>query len=448
MKKIFIISIMFFLFSICYAKMPESIDFLVTSDLGKFYFPLGEKDDKIISDFEKKITKLANQNKNIISFDVGRFVQSPLIVLETSYSANPIQLFKKNNFQAINISVTDLVLPEEKFIEFKNFLNTDGSNIFLSNVKSTQGLSTVWSFSKIIEKDDLKIGVIGLTDINLFPYVPSLTNNFKTDPVNVFIKTMLNGLKDKTKINILLSDLPYKDNEKIADEINGIDILFCRDYDFKCLKEPIRRIKNTYLIPVSLSPDFSYINVKINQNGLIDKIIINKKYLPTDSKIKTSLKKNSGEKPIIGEALKDKDFLSKIDIPLDHFEENKFRGEIPGVVRANKVITYYTVFDKKGKKAGNAFYILIHMPSSFDSFYFIILVDNENKIKTFYSVSPLFYGLKETNLKDVLKVYIGKDLKNLNIDKSKYVGIEDNLYWIEKVFEYALKANQTVEGNN
>lgn len=428
-----------------FAAKNKSIDVMVTSNLGGLYFPLGNKDEKTISDFEKKAVKLSKKFEGAFKFDIGGSIKPPMVSCETSYSGTPIGLFKKCKFDAVNVAAWDLTIDEGRLERIKEFLKTDSRDTLLSNVKSADKNAELFKYFTIVEKKNAKIGVIGLTDINKVNFIPDLRKKITGDLSSSFIQSIIEVFKAKTDFNIVLSDLTSVENEKLIERVEGIDIIFT-----KCAPDKneisVKRLKNTFLVSIVDAPDIALFNIQFDVGGSIMKISADKSYTTDYKSIEAAKNKADATTFIFGDMLEDKSYIEKIK-KYDTIEENRFRGDIPGIARTNKEVIYYSIYDKQGKFLGNVYYILANMPPSYDSFYFLILVSPENKIAGFHSFTPMLYGRYQTVMPEILKIFLDKDLNNIRLNKQSYPGAEEMIGWAQRLFSAALIGNKAIPFN-
>ena len=153
---------------------------------------------------------------------------------------------------------------------------------------------------------------------------------------------------------------------------------------------------------------------------------------------------------IFGEVINDLNLLKKFNLPFEFLEENKWSSPPISVIEmfriASKNITYYSLFDKKGGKIGNVFYIIINFSNGYDSLHLLVLVSPQNAILSCFPLFTMLYGSYETIVPEILKNYIGKNTKNLKLDRALYPGAEETLEWIEKIFYASLLINRKIEG--
>lgn len=197
--------------------------------------------------------------------DLGN-AKSLIVLVERVRSENEVLLLNSGNLAPFNIPGEEKT-PEE-LICFLNELKFDASLIGTNELSygsdflrklisgaSTEFLSANFDGEQkeyiITTKNDLKIGIFGLTS----PYAPLFVPSRFRDEINIVLeldkvaKDMVDNLKERdAEIIICLSDAGFRNDSIIAENIDGIDCIIGSSNIGRALREPFETPINHTLL--------------------------------------------------------------------------------------------------------------------------------------------------------------------------------------------------------
>lgn len=203
------------------------------------------------------LKEIRQDTNSSILLDAGDLFSN---INEVEKNKTILDIYKKMNYDAMNIGENELSSGFE-------FLKTTPLPFISSNIVSSQDKVNIFNGTLIIEKNDIKIGILGIMS-NDSKNISDL-NIEVLEPINV-LKEYISELKGKVDFIIVLSRLAFDENVKIAKNTEGIDLII-GGYDFRP-KEEATKIRKTLLVEsgvkghyvgkISLSkkPDFTPVN--------------------------------------------------------------------------------------------------------------------------------------------------------------------------------------------
>lgn len=193
------------------------------------------------SGFIRLVNWEREDGKNPIVLSAGNLLPYPFIDKEPVLK-NFTDFLDKTRFDAFLIGTNELSYGIDYLLELIKGTQID----FLScNILS----STLRKPYKIIERDDIKIGIIGSTTLLAPLFIPyekriefELENDFEKIEENVKL------IRDKVDILILLSDGGTFRDSTIAETIKGIDIIISGSERGRALTQPLETPLNHTII--------------------------------------------------------------------------------------------------------------------------------------------------------------------------------------------------------
>jgi len=209
-----------FLIHISSSKAVEkNIDIFITGNMGEIYFPVDGKHPEVTESLENTLSELRIKNPSAIFIDTGDFSR-PAFFNETSYSASPVRMFKELKYDAVTLGENEMILGKEFVTKWHNYL---GSSL-ISNLLEQQKQHYIVSPSRIIKRDDLKIGIIAVTDRILKGFL----RNSLTPPLNIVkdVQKHISELKKQTNFIILISGIDEKNLKSIL-SLQKVPLIIC-----------------------------------------------------------------------------------------------------------------------------------------------------------------------------------------------------------------------------
>lgn len=187
-------------------------------------------------------------------------------VNEEEKNVTVLDIYKKMNYDGINIGANELNSGVD-FLKEK----AEKTPFISSNIVSSQDKKNIFNSSLIIEKNNVKAGVLGIMlndNILTAENISNLDIEF-LDPADVLEKK-IEEFQGKVDFVIVLSRLPFEKNVKLAESVDGIDLII-GGFDFMPIEEAIKirktllvqsGVKGHYVGKITLSkkPDFRPVN--------------------------------------------------------------------------------------------------------------------------------------------------------------------------------------------
>jgi len=170
----------------------------------------------------KSKRELARMNgEATLTFDIGDFVDRFHPISEATVGKGNVSLLNEAGYNAITIGNNEgITLSKEELLKLYDNANFD---VLIGNLSISEEHSQ--SISKpyqIYEVDGVKLGVIGLTVAYPVFYEAlgwCISEPFKT------LNEILPIVKEKSDVVMILSHLGMKDDQRIAEQFSGIDII-------------------------------------------------------------------------------------------------------------------------------------------------------------------------------------------------------------------------------
>lgn len=331
----FILSFIWILILFLNIAFSEELVILHTND---FHGRLVPQEQKIFEKYEYKlagaeyisyiINNIRNQERNLLLLDAGDF-SAGTIYSNLSYGQSVVDFYNYLNYDAVAIG------NHEFDFGYDNFLN------IVKNLKMPvlcANADPLFKYTKpyiILNKNNLKIAIIGLLtpETEQITMPKSLNNHKILNPIETLNKYKSEILSNNPDLVIALTHLGIKEDEKLAKNVDYIDIII-GGHSHTTLFEPINIQNNNKNILIFQTGSYGkYIGyIKLNvDNKKIN--LINYKLYPTINKI------INGDK--------------KVNNILDKYilQANKYANQ--------KIGFSNTTFDKKSKDISNDLGILL-----------------------------------------------------------------------------------------
>ncbi|MGC8733807.1 MAG: bifunctional metallophosphatase/5'-nucleotidase [bacterium] len=296
--KYFILSFIWILILFLNIAFSEELVILHTND---FHGRIVSQEQKIFEKYEYEvagaeyissiINNIRNQEKNVLLLDAGDF-SAGTIYSNLSYGQSVVDFYNYLNYDAVTIG------NHEFDFGYDNFLN------IVKNLKMPvlcANANPLFKYTKpyvILNKNNLKIAVIGLLtpETEQITMPKALNNHEILDPIDTLNKYKSEILSNNPDLVIALTHLGVKEDEKLAKNVDYIDIII-GGHSHTTLYQPINIQNNNKNILIfqtgSYGKYIGYIKLNIdNKNSDNKKIdLINYKLYPTINKVVTPDKK-------------------------------------------------------------------------------------------------------------------------------------------------------------
>lgn len=182
-----------------------------------------------------------NKNKNTLLLDSG----------DMFHGTNEANIEEgKGVVDVVNLMGYDAMVPGnhdfnfgfERLMEIESQLNFPmlSANVYKDGEPAFQEY-------KIVELGGIRIGMFGLTTEVSLSYINSKDDNgIRIEEPAKAAKRVMEKLKGKVDAVILLSHIGFDNDERIAREVDGIDLILCGHYH-DLFKSP-KKVNNTYLV--------------------------------------------------------------------------------------------------------------------------------------------------------------------------------------------------------
>lgn len=189
-----------------------------------------------------EIRKIKTSYKNILLFETGDFFAPESDELLIKYL---IKGYKYIGYDYISVGDQEFSGGIDLFMKYSKNLPFICNNI---SIKYKNSWKSPFKRNDIIEKNKIKIGIIGTMAKHSFKYYPkNITKNVKISDQIIEIKKDIKSLKNKNAEYIfLLSHSGYDIDKELARKINGINLII-GGHSQTLLKKPVI-IENTIIV--------------------------------------------------------------------------------------------------------------------------------------------------------------------------------------------------------
>ncbi|MBD8070440.1 bifunctional metallophosphatase/5'-nucleotidase [Bacillus sp. PS06] len=197
--------------------MIETIHIYHTNDLHSHF----EQWPKIVHFIEKQRNLHRKNEEEVFLFDIGDFIDRVHPISEASMGKVNIQFLNQLAYNAVTIGNNEgITLPYEALDELYQEADAD---VLIANLYTKAGKMPEWAkpYQIYTTPSGIRIGVIGVTVYYQLFY--DLLGWEIRDPFEVVLQ-IVDELKGKTDVNVLLSHLGLNEDEMLAEQ-TGIDII-------------------------------------------------------------------------------------------------------------------------------------------------------------------------------------------------------------------------------
>ncbi len=199
------------------AVYAREVSFVITCNLWEVYFPYFGADAKQKETISTLLEKRRKSNKEAIFVDCGNF-SHPQFYNETSYTVAPIRTMKEVAYDAVNLGINEILLGTTFVKKWNEYLGA----ALVSNLNESTGQGRVVSSYRIIAREDIKIGIIGVTNKKPSGYKGSffrIPDSFLQD-----IQNTIATAKKEAGLVVMLADIEQDSMESIIKN-SGIPLL-------------------------------------------------------------------------------------------------------------------------------------------------------------------------------------------------------------------------------
>ncbi len=167
--------------------------------------------------------KKAEQENNIVLLlESGNFVSKKMKENTVDFD-KAIKIFNYLDYDAINLGLDELF---GGLSCLKNNIDKFNMPVLLGNINIKNDFLNTKKYT-IIEKEGVRVGVFGLTtEYALFNLSDRVLNDFEILGAIEEAKNIVNTLKDlKCDIIIALTSIGFENDKKLADKVDGIDVI-------------------------------------------------------------------------------------------------------------------------------------------------------------------------------------------------------------------------------
>lgn len=131
--------------------------------------------------------------------------------------------------EAYQLIPYDAILPGDQELTrgelyLNTFLTNTHSDIVLSNHSSEWLKGSITE--KIVTRGNKKIGIIGVIHKNIFRYYPKeVQGSIEIDDPITTVKSLVNSLKKKTDLIIVLTHQGFDEDTRLAEAVPGVDVI-------------------------------------------------------------------------------------------------------------------------------------------------------------------------------------------------------------------------------
>lgn len=345
------------------------------------------------------VKNIRKDNDNVLVFDAGDMLSAYEDKLKSEYTLKCYEYLK---YDAICIGDQELANGIDFFIErIKNL------PVIVANFAALKDdvFREIGKPYRVFEKQNLKIGVIGVISENAFRYYPKeITRNITVGDSAKAIKQSLTQLKKECDIIVLLSHSGLDEDKQLARQINGIDVIIGGHTQNLIEKKLIEN--NTLIVQAGKNGEYlGELNVLYNKKTKQIEDIDNKLHL-LDKKVSDDpyirgLINEYNEKRGSKEVSASNDYEKKIDIVLFYSPGCESCEEVKEEILPFLEEKYKINFKRK--------YYNIEETENFEK-----LLEYEEKLKASSGTTPtLIINNKMLSGIDAIKLNLEKEVKKV-----------------------------------
>jgi 2',3'-cyclic-nucleotide 2'-phosphodiesterase (5'-nucleotidase family) len=370
----------------------KDISIVITGNLGGIYFPFDGKHPDEMREVESTLAKLRKKEPSGLFIDTGEFSR-PAFFNETSYTAAPVRIFKEVKYDAINLGENEVLLGKSFLEEWNRYL----SPIFLSNVRELKTGQHIVEPYRILERSNVKIGIVAGCDIRLEGFISTLPGSPKNvlQDLQIILKKIRNqvdfiilvtdrgdnaiqNLIQQEHVSLIIHTVPSNSTDTTVTQVSG-SLICHRQNVFS-----IGRLSITYDTTKKQIIKHKYKEQKID---FIEPDI--NKYTPwqPDSKLIVDIdEKMKSYIPEIGIEIEDVSILKKLGPKIELLEMIQSTIDVQGVMKGNKKVFAY-MLDKNDKPVNRLYYCGYRAGYGGPAFFFHIAFSPQGEVTYFRPTS-------------------------------------------------------------
>ncbi|MGO4888909.1 bifunctional metallophosphatase/5'-nucleotidase [Anaerobacillus sp. MEB173] len=177
---------------------------------------------KVVSYFKKQREHHKRRNESALFFDIGDHADRVHPITEATNGKGNVRLMNEAGFHNATIGNNEGITFSKEHLD--RLYDEANFNVLVANLFEANGDQPTWTQSYDFHQLDngLTVGVIGMT-MPYYPFYRSLGWDIK-DPFEL-LPSLVEEVRKQADIVVLLSHLGFNIDEKIADELEGIDVI-------------------------------------------------------------------------------------------------------------------------------------------------------------------------------------------------------------------------------
>ena len=389
---------------------------IFTGGLGELFHPMGQDPDqqKDILGLERILKKLKKSYPDALFVDTGNFVDIP-DKMETIYGTPAMVLLRKYGLDAANLGTKELTLGER--LKIYRYASREKPPFFVSILEDAEKKkSLVNPFIDLKNGNKQALRITGTTSIDHRFSSPLLEKKIKALNQSRTIEGII-GQSSIPDATVLLSDLKPSDNDRLAANIDGLNIIL---ESGSAPGRPVRKNDKTYICRRTEKKSVGMVTFRINKKGEIDKVKcesfpIRKKGGPF------SLFKKKKDEPVqpplprLGIMVPKKDLFERLSVSYEDYEIRRIHAREFSRQLKNSHVYFYELY-KNDQITGRTFYVDHALGKGRPTYMFFVTLDPSARIKEVdFILIPLIAGINP-RLREFLEQYFGKKWDEMGFD--------------------------------
>ncbi len=425
---------------------------LSTGDLSEIYYPqLGARDAKTVQEIEKQIKKEKRSAKYpVMLIDTGNFI-GPSVIAETTYVPRPVRLFGEVGYTAVNVASPELIVDEHKIQKWQG---EQSSPYFVSNIQNRKTAARLTLLSATTQLDNLRLRIFGVTTMQHIRALRDLLKKYSTSAEVDHVKAGIAWTKEFPELCLVLSDLPAKENNTLAQQVPEVDIILERGGNSpgsarqvnKALIAPSGNANGIGVLTVELDP--TQLQIRTYSHAIVPFSPPPRKreLLPLLMETAPSAKSPLPPLPTIGKILPRVEMLRDLSVDHDRSELVRRRNPIPALARENKDVYFYDLY-KGTRQMARAFYVAHELGRGNMTFNIIVAVKPENRLAEIHFITPPLVAGHSIGFEALCHQLIGKATTEWQYEKDAVAGAEESFLVLLDDLKTVLTVNERIEQN-
>lgn len=427
-EKNILIFLFLFLSTLSIVCEAEDLTIVFTGELDKVFHPISLNESEIesqVSRLDSLLGKIRKKHPDAVFVDTGNYLDL-IDYGETIYNAPALSMFRKYNYNAINVGGNELLsgIPGDLFEDPETMSGVQMVTA-VQNAETDKYLAD--SYTDIYFDEDSSLRVMGYTENNFECSAPDLVDVIDLPDASIFLSTTARK-EPQPDLTVLLADLAPEHIRHTA-SLEAIDLVLASNS--RKDQDPIQRIDGNVTVHRTEPGEIGILHMKIADEGKIDKIRYDsyniyygkRKFLGIIGKRKR-LSPPPAAKPIIGKLIENERILKQIKVPYDSYQIERLMPYSSRDYISNQNVYSYLLY-RNQVLVGKALFVDYILGEDRPQYLYWIILDDQDRLYALNFLYPPYLSGWQTRFPDRLRTYKGLTWDELTFDASGCGGAEE-----------------------